>query len=451
MNEQPTAPRRRRTEWLAPVAAVIAIVLVVAAAGAYFLYGKAASPRQAALASSSLQVCGMIPEAESERLVPGGPAVGVSRENDNVVSFACDWLNNRISHGEYWRTREISVRVEQHRGEGARTGRALAENSFSIDYATSRLAQIAPPDPGEKVYNSPIKDLPGIGDDAFAQYTWTRAGTTLWNSHGTGLARVDDMVIEVTFRASQKRKDNKFMTTDTTQSITEGNAIREVTGLLTHLAKGVAGWKAAHPGQLARTAAPVSPSASPTPSPSGTPLQALPPACQDLGDAVAVLVPDATTKAKTTGRGYDCTWRNLNIPDGQGHKRIRSVQVTVERFTDRAGGADVNAAIGYYTEQKGSAVHQEDFEPGGISWDKVKLIGKAGFSQHITFRTGAVHSGNTLLVLRRGATVLTIMYAGGRMPANSPTNGPDVKQMDAPEADAGALLVAKALLKALSS
>ncbi|WP_344846110.1 hypothetical protein [Nonomuraea dietziae] len=285
---QPPQPPPRRRAWVLPaVAAGVAVILVGAAAGAYLLYGRPASSdapakptagteaptRPAATqpaAAAVLDVCTMLPVAEVDRLVPQAAVAKRSRDAGFAVYSYCDLSNRRISHGEFWRSREIKASIAQHRGEGPKTGRAQAQALYDSElgfftYKAKNEPTDDKKDPGEKNYNSAVKHYPGVGDGAFGQYTWRR-DKSLWYSFGEGRARVGDMIIEVRYQASQQRKDADFLSSKTTQSVSEENALREVGVLLTHLAKGAAAWKAAHPGELAK----VEP--SPTQNPDSHPL-----------------------------------------------------------------------------------------------------------------------------------------------------------------------------------
>ncbi|MEU4231519.1 hypothetical protein AB0F17_45110 [Nonomuraea sp. NPDC026600] len=472
--EQPTMPpgppgpppRPPRRSWILPVVAVAVVVLIAGGAGAYLVYGTVARSTPSAgtkpvkppvsAAAAGLDVCSMLPKSEAERLVPQATVAKNSRDSDYTLSFTCNWVNRRISFGEYWRSREVDVRVEQHRGDGAKTGRTMAQNSYDLDYGSGKYAETAKPTPkkGEKEYISPIKDVPGIGDAAYAQYTWRRSGKLLWYSFGEAHARVDDMTIEVKYQADQQRKDALVLSNATTQSVTEANAIREAGGVLGHIAKGIAAWKAQHPNVLAQPdKAAVTTTPKPEATPSPTVLAVFPAACQGVTGPATRLVPSPTPRARGTEAGGDaqteCRWLNLDIPVGDAVKRIRSALITTHRFTNRAGVEDAPAARAYYTGQRGSRGITAGSSVGGITVSKlseVKGLGEAAFSQYVQIMHGDTYAATGTVLLRQGATVIVVDYSGAERPKDEPANSPKVKLMADKEAHDGALSLAKAYL-----
>lgn len=469
----PGPPRRARPVWLMPTLAAALVVLVAAGGvGAYLLYGKVtgasapptaapSSPAGTAPAAAAPDVCAMLPPDEADRLVPGATVAKRSRESDYTIDFICNWINQRISYGEYWRSREIDVRIEQHKGEGAKTGRAMAQNSYEIEYRGGKFGATATPslDPDEKQYISPVKDIPGVGDDAFAQYTWRRDGKLLWYAYGTAHARVGDMTIEVKFQAGQQRKDSQILSNESTQAVTEENAIREVSGLAGHFAKGVAAWQARNPGVLAKAEksaeATVSPSAEPTPSP--TVLASFPADCGALTETATRLVPQPTTRARGTQAGADnqteCRWLNLDVPGGDGQKKIRSALITVHRFTNRAGAVDETAAKSYYASGYGRAKTTAGSSLGNIKWgplSEAEGLGDQAYQQYVQTRNGDVAAASGSIVIREGAVVVRVDYSGHQRPEGEATNSPKVELMPEKEAMPGALTLAKAYLQALA-
>ncbi|WP_433441678.1 hypothetical protein [Nonomuraea sp. CA-141351] len=470
----PMPPPPRRPAWLLPtIAAALVVVVAAGGVGAYLLVGKVSgtskppaarseAPSQSAPAAAvGPDVCAMLPKEEAERLVPDATVSKTSKDSDYTVNFTCNWVNQRISFGEYWRSREIDVRVEQHKGDGAKTGRAMAQNSYEIEYEGGKYGETAKPslDPDEKEYISPVKDIPGVGEGAFAQYTWRRSGKMLWYSFGEAHARVGDMTIKVKFQAGQQRKDAQILSNDSTQSINEGNAIREVSGLVGQFAKGVTAWQAQHPGVLAQpepSRATTSPSARPTPSP--TVLAAFPGDCGAVTEAATRLVPQPTTRARGSEVGDDaqteCRWLNLDLPgDGEGVKKIRSVLITVHRFTNRAGAADETAAKGYYASEYGGDKVTEGSSIGGISWGKladVKGLGDQAYQQFIQNRHSEVSASTGTVLMRKGAVVVRIDFSGHQRPEDEPQNSPKVQLMPQKEAMDGVLPLARAYMAQLT-
>ncbi|MFI6596958.1 hypothetical protein ACIBHX_11925 [Nonomuraea sp. NPDC050536] len=474
--EQPTMPptppgsQKRRRPWVLPLVAVVVVVLLAGGAGAFLLYGKAAFRKQAQPAQSrptaqaagqqsapGPDVCAMLPQAEADRLVPRAAVAKDSRDSEYTIDFHCNWQNQRISFGEFWRSREIDVTIAQHKGDGAKTGRAMAQNSYEVDYTQGKYVETAKPKPekGEREYVSPVKDVAGVGDSAFAQYTWRRSGKLLWYSFGTAQARVGDITIEVKFQAGQQRKDAQLLSNQSTQSISEANAIREVTGLAGYFAKGAAAWQAAHPDALAQPEKAGTSTPTATPEATPTTLSAFPPACQAVASTVDGLVPGATTRVRGLEEGADtqieCRWLNPNISSGD-RKRIRSVLVTVHQFANRAGDADEGAAKGFYTEKLGGAGNMAGSSIGGVTWGRtvaLKDLGDQAFSQYIAYRKGDVFNGATSVTVRKAAIVIQVDFAGAEGPKDQPANSAKIQLLSQKDADAGALAMTKAMLDAL--
>ncbi|NUS04595.1 MAG: hypothetical protein HOV97_18785 [Nonomuraea sp.] len=402
----------------------------------------------------------MLPKEEAERLVPGATMAKASRDSDYTVNFTCNWQNRRISYGEFWRSREIDVRIEQHKGEAAKTGRSMAQSSYEIDYRGAKYGATAKPslDPDEKQYVSPVKDVTGVGEGAFAQYTWRRDGKLLWYSYGEAHARVGDMTIQVKFQAGQQRKDAQILSNESTKSITEENAIREVSGLIAHFAKGAAAWQAQHPGVLAQpdqAQVTQTPTARATPSP--TVLAAFPPACQAVTETATGLVPGPTTRARGTESGDDdqteCRWLNLDLPGEAGNVRIRSALITTHHFTNRAGDADEGAAKSFYASEYGGDKNTAKSSIGGITWGELRDVdglGDQAYSQFVQTRQGEVSASSGTVTVRLGALVVRVDYSGAERPKGEPENSPKVKLMAQKEAQDGALTLARAYLAELA-
>ncbi|WP_188192903.1 hypothetical protein [Nonomuraea sp. SYSU D8015] len=467
-------PPPRRPAWLLPTLAAALVVLVAAGGvGAYLIYGKASSARPpaqtgrpqtsqpAAAAAKGPDVCAMLPKEEVDRLVPDATVAKSSRDSDATVTFTCNWVNRRISFGEFWRDREIDVRVEQWKGEGARTGRSVAQGSYEVDYRGGKYGATATPslDPGQKMYVSPVRDIPGVGDGAFAQYTWNRDGKLLWYAFGKAYARVGDMTIEVRYQAGQQRKDAQILSNETVQAITEDNAIREVSGLIKHFAQGVAAWQAKNPNVLAQaepSQATIPPSAQPTPSP--TVLAAFPADCEAITEAATRLVPEPQKRARGTVVGDDnqteCRWLNRELPgDSADTTKIRSALITVHRFTNRAGAADETAAKSYFASERGADKHVAGSSMGGIKWGKVtdvEALGDQAYQQYLQTRRGEVSASSGTVLMRKGSVVVRVDYSGHQRPKDEPTNSPEVEFMTEKEAMAGALTLAKAYMAGMT-
>ncbi|MEV4798749.1 hypothetical protein AB0K18_01945 [Nonomuraea sp. NPDC049421] len=476
----PSPQGPQRPSWLMPTLAAALVVLVAATGvGLFLLYGNkddeggGGTPPVAGTSSASgspsaagvgVDVCSMLPKDEADRLVPDATVDKRSRDSDYTVNFSCNWTNRRISFGEFWRNREIDVKVDQHKPDGVKTGRAMAQNSYEADYRSGKYRETAKPtlDEDEKEYISPVKDIPNVGDSAFAQYTWRRSGKMLWYAYGTAYARVGDMTIEVKYQAGQQRKDARILTNESAQAVTEENAIREVSGLVVHFAKGVAEWQRKHPDVLAQAEPSATPTAPPSRSPSSTPtpsptvLASFPADCGAVGGTAVKLVPDATTRARGNKIGDDdrteCRWLNLDLPDGEGRKKVRSALITVHRFTNRAGAVDEPAAKEFYATDRGRSAGSAESSLGGITWGKltdVKGLGDQAHRQYVQSRVGDVSAGSGSYVIRKGAVVIEVDYTGHQRPENAEKNAPNVVLMPEEEAFEGALTLAKAYLNVL--
>jgi hypothetical protein len=266
------------------------------------------------------------------------------------------------------------------------------------------------------------------------------------------------MTIEIKFQAGQQRKDAQILSNEATKSINEDNAIREVSALAGHFAKGVAAWQAQHPDVLAQpepSQATVSPSARSTPSP--TVLAAFPAECGAVTEVATRLVPGPTTRARGTGAGGDaqteCRWLNLELPGGAGMKKIRSALITTHRFSNRAGAVDEPAAKSFYVSEYGGDKNTAESSIDGITWGKltdVEGLGDQAYQQFVQTRHGEVAASSGSVLMRKGALVVRVDYSGHERPKDAATNSPKVKLMAEKEAMAGALTLARAYLAALA-
>ncbi|NRQ38897.1 hypothetical protein HII36_44815, partial [Nonomuraea sp. NN258] len=490
---QPAPAPRQRPSWLLPaVAAGLVVVVAAGGVGAYFLIGDPSgkTPGTAATAPATEpgaksgrpssdpvaarpegpDVCAMLPKTEADRLVPGARIDKGSRDGDYTIDFTCNWLNREISYGEFWRSREIDVKVRQHKGDGPKTGRSMAQVSYEAEYGSGKYRETAKPEveKDEKEYISPVKDIPGVGDGAWAQYTWRRDGDLMWYSYGTAFGRVGDMTIEVKYQADQRRKDARILSNETTQSVTEENAVREVSGLIGHIAKGVAAWQAKNPDVLAKADPPATasqaptqapsqtPSATPSPSASPTVVAAFPPACQAVAGVATELVPEPTPRARALEENGDtqseCRWLNLDLTAG-GQTKVRSALITTHRFFNRAGGADASKAKSFYLVQLSRAKFSAESSLGEIKWGKLqtlKGVGEQAHAQYTEVRKGEVFASSGTVMARVGAVVVEVAYSGAQRPKGQPANSPKTVLMAEKEARDGALKLAKAYLLKLA-
>ncbi|GAA0932125.1 hypothetical protein [Nonomuraea longicatena] len=461
--EPPTVPRKqaRRPGRLVPAVVAVTVVLAGGVTGGYVLLSReepAPAPAPPAKAEAqALDVCTMIPKEETERLVPDAVVTSASREltGGGARTFTCGWKNDRISHNEYWRSREIEVNVQQHPGKGAKTGRAVAQQMYESGQMSARYAESAKPSvkKGEKSYHSPVKQLPGVGDGAYAQYTFRR-DDVLWYSFGEAKARIGDMTVEIRFQAGQQPKEATMLTNKGMASITEENAIREVSGLATHVAKGVTAWQAGNPHLLAglRPSTTLSPSKPAEASP--TPLAAFPPLCQGVQPLALRLVPGGEPRARGLRVGGDeqteCRWMSKEIPAPGGGTKVRSAFVVVHRFTNRAGAGDTGAAKGFYSGQRGAP----ELEVNGMSLGEKRDLGglgEAAYRQYRTVRSGLLRTGTGIVTFRKGAVVVEAEFVGADIPKGEALTTPKAVLLREDEAHAGALALAKAFLDGLGA
>ncbi|OPG02981.1 hypothetical protein [Microbispora sp. GKU 823] len=459
MPTQPSVPARRG--WVLPVVAVVAVLVVAGGTFAFMTVrqtgatGKAGPTTAAATAGKSASaapvaatadVCSMLDPDEAERLVPKATIDSSTNDNrgDSLVSYVrytCGWVNRNISYKDVTRSREITVNVSKYEAIGTTTAEKSARIQFDGELKQYKY-QATHSD--KEHYYSPAQEYQGIGDAAAAQYQWTREGKEYWYSFGQGVGRVGDVVFQVKFEASQKKKESDLLSTESTQSITEENALREVKGLLGQLAKSVTAWRAGQP--LPYHARP-KPSPSPSPSPTRIPL---PRACVSLKTLAATLVPDTEGAAVRSKEGNSnvsqCQWWNDKLPLGGGKVRWRNLRIAIHTFWD------AESARYYLIDQRSKTRFTASSEIGGIRWGKVEKLpgfGQDAFGQAIRQRTDTAQSNRYEIYALDGKNVIWVLLSGSDRPENTPINAPDSVLMDPKEAATGAKSVAKALLGAL--
>lgn len=276
--------------------------------------------------------------------------------------------------------------------------------------------------------------LAGVGEDAYAQYTWVLKEGRRY-SYAEAAALAGDTTVEVMFEASQERKDVDTIDSSTDQSVTEENAIREVSGLITAAVKGVTRWRSA-PGEVAQADATSTTSPSAAASATPTLVADLPPVCQEVSASAMALVPGAKPRAESADnpghRLTDCFWANGDIPDGAGMKEMRSVSVSVYAFANRAGAEDPAGADAFYGEKLGESKAASESTMEGVETGKLELLEGLGDSADYAYtavRAGEFHVGNGTLTIKDGAGVLIVRFAGSRLPVGAAANGPDVALM----------------------
>ncbi|MEU7877896.1 hypothetical protein [Microbispora bryophytorum] len=460
MPTQPSVPARRG--WVLPVVAVVAVLVVAGGTFAFMTVRQTGAPSKAsptataataaeksasaAPVAATADVCSMLDPDEAERLVPRAEIDSSTNDNrsDTLVSYVrwqCRWANRNISYKDVTRSREITVNVSKYEALGTTTAVEAAKIQYKGELSQYKYGA---GHSDTEHYYSAVQEYQGIGDTAAAQYQWTREGKQYWYSFGQGVGRVGDVVFQVKYEASQKKKEADLLSTESTQSINEENALREVKGLLGQLAKSVTAWRAGQP--LPYHARP-KPSPSPSPSPTRIPL---PRACVSLKTLAATLVPDTEGAAVRSKEGQSnvtqCQWWNEKLPLGGGKVRWRNLRIAVHTFWD------AESARYYLIDQRSKTKFTASSEIGGIRWGKVEKLtgfGQDAFGQAIRQRTDTAQGNRYEIYALDGKNVIWVLLSGSDRPENTPINAPDSVLMDPKEAVTGAKSVAKALLDAL--
>ncbi|GAA3441721.1 hypothetical protein [Planomonospora venezuelensis] len=455
------APRRRRL--LVPaVAGAAALAVAVAGGGVAYLVtrsgGPQDSPAPAAAPSTTpaartpagpIDACATVDALETDRLVPRGKAVeSVQDKRDSdlgSISWSCTWQNLNHSFGEYSRQREITVKITQHQARKNDTADTVSRTSYGHDL---EYHQYLEHHPNKEAYYSPVRTLPGVGDEAHAQYTWYK-GTTP-NAFGEGFSRIGDVTVTVKYQASQQRKDLPLFTSTGKKAVTEENALREVTLLLGQVSQSVAAWREGRP--YARSTPAPTPT-GPTPTPTPVPI-ALPATCAAVAPVATPLVPGAATKSERTQDGgrtiVTCRWNNREIPVAKG-LGMRTVFVSFTTFTNRAGAPDTGAAKQYYIDLRAKAKEWEGSGFQGLFYYKVtepKGWGERAHYQYRKNRTPSAHAGIADSAVLTGPTVIEVTHGGSERPEGTPINSPKSVLMPQKQAVAGLLPVTEAVVEA---
>ncbi|MBP2706617.1 hypothetical protein JOL79_22675 [Microbispora sp. RL4-1S] len=457
--QMPTQPSPRRRAWVAPVAIVAAVLLVAAGTFTFMMVrsggtsplptpsgaARASAAAAASAATPTADVCAMLDPVQAERLVPGAKISSSTDDNrnDSFVSYirwGCDWVNRSISYKDVNRNREITVDVSRYWALGTTTAEEAARIQFKGELSQYKYTEKVS---NKQQYYSKANVFTGIGDEAAARYQWKHDDQN-WYSFGEGVGRVGDVVFKVKYQAGQQNKEADVFSTDTTQSITEQNAIREVKGLLAQLAKSVEAWRAGRP--LPYHARP---KPSPTPSPSLTRI-ALPQACVTLKALAAKLVPSTEGAAAASVEGganvKQCQWWNDALPLGQGKVRFRNLRIAIHTFRD------ADSARYYLIDERAKAKSTQKSGIGGLTWGAVTKLpgyGQDAFGQAIKQKTDTAQSNRYEIYALDGTTVVWVLYAGSDRPAGTEINDPASVLMSPAEALQGAKSVTRSLLQAL--
>ncbi|MFC4060645.1 hypothetical protein ACFOWE_20270 [Planomonospora corallina] len=450
-----SAPRRG---WLLPAAGVAALALV-AGGGAYLVVSKTAgkdSPTPAGSTAPATPVaqspsgpinpCAVIDQVELDRLVPQAQVSDSTSDNRTsspaYIDWNCTWSNLNYSYGEYRRSRQLRVKITQNVGKGTETADSIARRDYGFDLQSSQYREA---NPDKKTYYSPVRKFTGVGDEAHAQYTWSKGE----NGYAlvTGYSRVGDMIIEVEYQASQQPKDVPILSSKGRKFITEQNALREVELLLKQSAESVAAWRQGKP--YARS------TPKPTPTPSGTPTPVpidFPATCAAVTPVAEPLVPGAALKSERTQEAdrttVTCRWNNREIPNGK-NLRLRSVFVSFITFVNRSGTKDAWAAKQYYIDKRADAKEWEGSGFQGIFWYKVtepKGLGERAFYQYRKNRTPSAHVGVADAAVLVGSTVIEVSYGGSDRPKGAEINSPKSVLMPQKEVITGLVPVTEAIV-----
>ncbi|MBG0832400.1 hypothetical protein HS041_32350 [Planomonospora sp. ID67723] len=452
------APRRGRS--LVPVVAGVT-ALAVAGGGVAYLLTRSDGPQDpvpAPAASATpaartpagpINACATIDAFETDRLVPRGNPVESTRDKRDTepgyITWSCSWQNLDYSFGEYSRQREITVEITQHQPQKNDTADTVSRTDYGHDL---NYHQYLEHHPSKEAYYSPVLQLPGIGDEAHAQYTWYKGKTP--NAFGEGFSRIGDVTVEVKYQASQQRKDLPIFTTTGRQAVTEENALREVKLLLGQVSQSVAAWRQGRP--YARSTPTPTPT-GPTPTPTPVPI-ALPETCAAVAPVATPLVPGAATKSERTQDGgrtiVTCRWNNREVPAAKG-VGMRTVFVNFTTFTNRAGAPDTGAAKQYFIDLRAKAKEWEGSGFQGLFYYKVtepKGWGERAYYQYRKNRTPSVHAGIADSAVLVGPTVIEVTHGGSERPKGAPINSPKSVLMPQKQAVAGLLPVTEAVVEA---
>ncbi|WP_067171637.1 hypothetical protein [Microtetraspora niveoalba] len=429
----------------------------------------AASPATAKAAAPD--ACAMPRRATVERLVPQAQSSRDTRDHrdeSGYITWACSLRNDNFSFGEYVRSRSIEIKLTRYDADGEKTAVRVARDSYDAELTSGKYSEA---NSTKEYYSSKVRTLSGVGEEAFARYTWARDEKSNNNkySFGQAVGRVGDVVIEVKYQASQQRKDAPILSSDGVQGVTEENALREVSGLAGEVAASVAAWRDGHGPTLAADptgdaggdtgASGPTPAVSPSEDPSASPTPvALPAPCTRVSAAALRYSPGATPKAIQTQDGAstttDCIWLTRDMAAGTG-VRMRNMVVTLQRFTNRVGAEDPKGAKNRFIDQRARGRKWAGSGIGdGMFWYKsadINGLGDAAYRQYRTNRTPTVHAGIGHVAVLYGSTVVTVEFYGADRPKGAPLNSPKSTLMGGKESVAGALAMARAVIQALAA
>ncbi|MEV0974940.1 hypothetical protein [Microtetraspora glauca] len=466
---------RRRRGWVVPVVATVTALTATGAVAAFVVLrseegpGRGADKRAAGAASPARtsvappDACAMPKQATVERLVPQATATRDTWDRQDAsgyITWICTLRNDNFSFGEYIRSRSIEVKLTRYDADGELTALRVARNFYDAELTSGKYAETHST---RENYSSKVRTLPGVGEEAFARYTWARDAKSNKYSFGQGIGRVGNIVIQVKYQAGQQRKDAPILSMEGAQGVTEENALREVSGILGEVAVSVAAWRdaggATAPVDSTASSAAPTPAASPSAAPSASPSAiALPAECSTASPVALRYAPDATPKATQTQDGasttVECAWLNRDLAAGA-KARMRGMFVTVQRFTNRVGAEDPKGAKNQFVDQRAKG---RKWAGSGITdslfWYRstdVTGLGDAAFRQYRTNRTPTVHAGIGQVTALYGPVVVTVEFYGADRPKGAPLNSRKSRLMGGKESLAGAMAVARAMSEALAT
>ncbi|MFD0902903.1 serine/threonine-protein kinase [Actinomadura sediminis] len=219
------APRRRRRGWLGPAITAAATAVVAGGAGIAVLAAQgdgehpaeessaapsaAATQRRAAVFTRISDPCGTIPPALAAELVPNGRPVPTENVAEGVfgaggVGTGCGWTSGGQPGSDVQRTRNLVVEFvisPEANGGAARTARDYALGRSTVQGRANTTV-------GDGSYG-PLTSLGGVGDEAFAATSRTRAEDGAVFTGAAAGIRHRNVLIEIRYGGADYTADGK--------------------------------------------------------------------------------------------------------------------------------------------------------------------------------------------------------------------------------------------------
>jgi hypothetical protein len=183
--------RGRRRWWLAPVAAVAAVLVGVG--GWYGVAALRGGPDTGRFATAP-DPCRLLGDAQAAELLEGQVRRAVP------MPGACEWKVEQGSH----RSRRIVVRVWAERPNGDLGGAAMAE----LRFAGERVARAGAQGTVFGKVTGPVSDVTGVGEKAFAQVVFQFSSGDVGRSDSVVLFRRSNLMGEVLVRRADVPVDD---------------------------------------------------------------------------------------------------------------------------------------------------------------------------------------------------------------------------------------------------